>query len=97
MNACCEKKKHRSPEEKKALMNRLNRIQGQLRGIGGMLEEDAYCIDLLTQISAVKAALSAMSDQILTTHIQTCVVDRVQKGDPEIIRELTDTVKKFLK
>ncbi len=97
MSTCCEKKKYRSPEEKKALLNRLSRIEGQIRGIRGMLEEDAYCIDILTQLSAAKAAVGALSDQLLTAHIKTCVVEGVQQGNPEVIDELTETVKKFIK
>ncbi len=97
MSACCEKKKIRTPAEKKALLNRLSRIEGQLRGIRGMLEEDAYCIELLTQLSAAKAAIGALSDQLLTAHIKTCVVEGVQQGDTQVIEELTDTVKKFIK
>ena len=97
MSNCCEKKKYRSPEEKKALLNRLSRIEGQLRGIRGMLEEDAYCIEILTQLSAAKAAVGALSDQLLTAHIKTCVVEGVRQGDPAVIDELTETVKKFMK
>lgn len=97
MSNCCEKKKYRSPEEKKALLNRLSRIEGQIRGIRGMLEEDAYCIDILTQLSAAKAAMGALSDQLLTAHIKTCVVEGVRQGDPAVIDELTETVKKFMK
>ena len=97
MSNCCEKKKYRSPEEKKALLNRLSRIEGQLRGIRGMLEEDAYCIEILTQLSAAKAAMGALSDQLLTAHIKTCVVEGVRRDDPTVIDELTETVKKFIK
>ncbi len=97
MSNCCEKKKYRSPQEKKALLNRLSRIEGQIRGIRGMLEEDAYCIDILTQLSAAKAAVGALSDQLLTAHIKTCVVEGVRQGNPAVIDELTETVKKFMK
>ncbi|MBQ4153635.1 MAG: metal-sensing transcriptional repressor [Clostridia bacterium] len=97
MNECCNKLKHRSEAEKKGLLNRLSRIEGQLRGIKNMLNEDKYCIDILTQISAVRAALGALGEKLLEDHINTCVVNGIKKGDEQIISELTDSIKKLIK
>ncbi|MBO5982043.1 MAG: metal-sensing transcriptional repressor [Clostridia bacterium] len=93
---CCQKKKHRSPEEVKALINRLNRIEGQVRGIKNMLENDEYCVDILNQISASQAALGSLASVLLEDHIQTCVAEGIKNGDTEIISELTSTIKKFI-
>ncbi len=93
---CCQKKKHRSPQEVKALVNRLNRIEGQVRGIKNMLENDEYCVDILNQISATRAALGSLASILLEDHVQTCVAEGIKKGDTEIISELTDTIKKFI-
>ena len=97
MNECCNKLKHRSESEKKGLLNRLSRIEGQLRGIKNMLNEDKYCIDILTQISAVRAALGSLGEKLLEDHINTCVVNGIKKGDEEIISELTESIKKIMK
>lgn len=96
MNDCC-KKKFRDDDRKKALINRANRIEGQIKGIKNMLEEDRYCVDILTQISAVRAALSSLSKELLNDHINTCVVSGIQNGDEKVIEELCDTVDKFIK
>ncbi|MBE6539671.1 MAG: metal-sensing transcriptional repressor [Ruminococcaceae bacterium] len=93
---CCQKKKHRTSEEVKALINRLNRIEGQVRGIKNMLENDEYCVDILNQISASRAALSSLASVLLEDHIQTCVAEGIKNGDTEIISELTNTIKKFI-
>ncbi|MBR4852261.1 MAG: metal-sensing transcriptional repressor [Clostridia bacterium] len=93
---CCQKKKHRSPEEVKALINRLNRIEGQVRGIKNMLENDEYCVDILNQISATRAALGSLASILLEDHIQTCVAEGIKNGDTEIVSELTSTIKKFI-
>ncbi len=93
---CCQKKKHRSPEEVKALINRLNRIEGQVRGIKNMLENDEYCVDILNQISASRAALGSLASILLEDHIQTCVAEGIKNGDTEIVSELTSTIKKFI-
>ncbi len=93
---CCQKKKHRSPEEVKALINRLNRIEGQVRGIKNMLENDEYCVDILNQISASRAALGSLASILLEDHIQTCVAEGIKNGDTEIVLELTSTIKKFI-
>lgn len=96
MSECC-KKKIRDDDRKKALISRANRIEGQIKGIKNMLEDDRYCVDILTQISAARAALSSLSRELLEDHINTCVVNGIQNGDEKIIEELCDTVEKFIK
>lgn len=94
--ACCGKKKHRSPEEKTALVHRASRIEGQLRGIRSMLEADAYCVDILTQVAAAKAALGALERALLSDHIRSCVVSGVQAGDASVVEELTGLLQKYV-
>ena len=97
-NSCCaEKRKHRSEEEKRALMNRLSRIEGQIRGIRGMLEKDAYCTDILVQASAVSAAVNAFNKELLASHIRTCVAEDIRAGKDEVIDELVNTLQKLMK
>ena len=93
----CERHKHRSEEEVAALQRRLSRIEGQVRGIRGMVERDAYCTDILTQISAVQSALSAVSRELLASHIRTCVVEDIRKGDTEVVDDLVSTIQKMMK
>ncbi len=93
---CC-KKTYRSGEDKKKLLNRLSRIEGQLRGIRKMLEEDAYCIDILTQTSAVGSAVSALSREIAAGHIRGCVTRGVRDGDGEVIDELIESLERLIK
>ena len=93
---CSEKTKLRSDDEFKKLINRLNRIEGQIRGIKGMVENSAYCVDILTQTSAVSAALDAFSRELLAEHIRSCVADGIREGRDEVIDELIDTLKKFM-
>ncbi len=95
---CCSKKqKQRSEQEYKDLMNRLRRIEGQVRGIQRMLEEDAYCTDILIQVSAVNAALNSFNKILLASHIQTCVADNIRQGNDEVIDELVNTLLKLMK
>ena len=94
---CCGRHKHSSEEEEKALLNRLNRIEGQIRGIKNMVEDERYCIDILNQVSAVQAALNSFNRILLTDHIHTCVVERVEKGDTEVIDELCRALQKLMK
>ena len=96
---CCGtgKIKVRSEQEKKALISRLNRIEGQIRGIRGMIENNIYCVDVLTQVSAAQSALSSFSRVMLDRHIRTCVADGVKKGDEAILDELLETIRKFMK
>lgn len=94
---CCMKTKERSEEEYKRLMNRLSRVEGQVRGIRGMLEKSAYCTDILTQVAAVNAALNAFSCELLSSHIKTCVTKDIQDGREETVDELISTLRKFMK
>ena len=98
MSACCQHKtKHRSPEEQKSLTNRLSRIEGQVRGLREMLQKDAYCTDILVQVSAVTAALNSFSKELLATHMRTCVADGIRQGDVGVIDELVTTLQKLMK
>ncbi len=94
-NNCCNKKTKRSPEEKKLIINRLNRISGQINGINKMIEEDAYCNDVLIQLSAVKNSVKSFSTHILENHLYTCVTNELEKGDFEAIYELISLFKRF--
>lgn len=93
----CERHKERSPEEYKALMNRLNRIEGQIRGIKGMVENGAYCPDILVQSAAVNAAVNAFNKELLASHIRSCVVNDIRDGKDEVIDELVCTLQKLMK
>ena len=97
MSDCCIKKKERSSEEKKALLNRINRIEGQVRGIAKMIEEDVYCIDVLVQMSAIISAMESLGSKILCEHIGSCVVEGVKSGDLVVIDELENLIKKYIK
>ncbi len=97
MSQCCIKHKHREESEYKSLVNRLNRIEGQVRGIKNMLDEEIYCTDILTQVSAVKAALDAFNKELLANHIKSCVADNIKNGNDEVIDELVETLKKLMK
>ena len=94
---CCHKSKERSPEEYKSLINRLNRIEGQIRGIKGMVEKNAYCTDILIQVAAANAALNAFNKELLANHIKSCVADNIRAGNDEIIDELVATLQKLMK
>ncbi len=97
-NCCaCEKSTERSTEEQKKLINRLNRIEGQIRGIRGMIERDAYCADILTQSAAAAAALNAFNKEVLARHIATCVVRDIRNGDEDTVEELVTLVQKLMK
>ena len=93
----CHKTKHRSDEEYKKLIHRLNRIEGQIRGIKGMVERNAYCPDIMTQVAAVNAALNAFNKELLANHIKTCVVNDIRDGRDDIVDELVDTLGKLMK
>jgi len=92
-----EKKKIRSEGEYKSLINRLNRIEGQVRGVRGMIENDAYCVDVLTQVAAIGSALRSFSSELLENHIKSCVVSDIKKGNDEVVDELIKTLGRFLK
>ena len=95
---CCQcRKKGGTEEEYKKLIHRLNRIEGQIRGIRGMLEKSAYCIDILAQVSAANAALNAFSKELLSEHIRTCVAQDIRDGKDETIEELVKTLQKLMK
>ncbi len=94
---CVHRTKERSPEEYKSLCNRLSRIEGQIRGIRGMLDRNAYCPDILAQAAAANAALNAFSRELLSSHIRSCVVDDVRAGNDEAIDELLLTLQKLMK
>lgn len=87
----------RSEEEKKKLINRLSRIEGQIRGIRNMVEKDAYCVDILTQSAAAGAALDAFSRQVLSRHVHTCVAEDIREGKDETIDELMEILQKLMK
>lgn len=94
---CSHKTKARSPEEYRSLMNRLSRIEGQIRGIRGMLEKDVYCPDILVQVAAVNAALNSFNKELLANHIRTCVARDIREGKDEVIDELVMTLQKLMK
>lgn len=97
MQECCNKTKIRSEEEYKRLIHRLNRIEGQIRGIRSMVEKNAYCTDILTQTAAANAALNAFSRELLSDHLRTCVADHLRQGNDEIIDELLTTLQKMMR
>ena len=94
---CCERTKHRDEKEYKDLMNRLKRIEGQVRGIQSMLEKDAYCPDILVQVSAVNSALNSFSKTLLASHMKSCVIDDIRNGREDTIDELVETIQKVMK
>ena len=97
MENCCERMKIRGEDEQRALTNRLSRIEGQIRGIRAMVERDAYCADILTQVSAVTAALGSFNKELLGEHIRTCVADDVRNGDGDKLDELIELLGKIMK
>lgn len=97
MDNCCHKTKERTQEEYKNLINRLNRIEGQIRGIKRMIEENAYCTDVLTQSSAVTAAMNAFNKELLANHIKSCVAQDIRNGKDETVDELVATLQKLMK
>ncbi len=94
---CCHKTKERTEKEYKNLINRLNRIEGQIRGIKKMVENDSYCTDILVQVSAVNAALNSFNKVLLSNHIRTCVAKDIREGKEETIDELVFTLQKLMK
>lgn len=94
---CAHKTKYRSEEEYKSLVHRLNRIEGQIRGIRGMVENEAYCPDILVQSAAVTAAMNAFNRELLANHIRTCVADDIRAGNDEVVDELLKTLQKLMK
>ena len=94
---CCHKTKERSEKEYKDLIHRLNRIEGQIRGIKGMVEKDAYCTDILVQVAAVNAALNSFNKVLLANHIKTCVTRDIREGKEETVDELVAVLQKLMK
>ncbi len=92
-----EKHTERNPELKKSMIHRLNRIEGQVRGVKNMLENDAYCIDIINQTAAIRSALNSFASLLLDNHIQSCVSRGIGSGDAEVLDELSETIKKMIK
>jgi len=93
----CQKTKERSDKEYKDLIHRLNRIEGQIRGIKGMVERDAYCTDILIQVAAANAALNSFNRVLLSNHIKTCVTEDIRQGKEETVEELVEVLQKLMK
>lgn len=94
---CTHKTKERGEAEYRSLINRLNRIEGQIRGIRNMVESSAYCTDILVQVSAANAALNAFSKELLASHIKTCVAEDIKNGKDETVDELVATLQKLMR
>ena len=97
VKSCCEKHTDRDSRQKKALLNRLKRIEGQVRGLQTMIENDAYCNDILIQSAAVNAAINSFNKELLSSHIHTCVARDIREGKDETIDELVSTMQKLMK
>lgn len=94
---CCHKTKERSEQEYRDLINRLSRIEGQVRGVRKMLENNAYCTDIITQVAAVNAALNSFNKVLLANHIRTCVSNDIRAGKDETVEELLRVIQKLMK
>ena len=97
---CCndhERRSHHSEKVKRNLISRLNRVEGQIRGIKGMIEKDVYCDDIITQIAATQSALNAVGKLMLEGHMKSCVAERIQQGDMEVLDEVLITIQKLMK
>ena len=92
-----DRRRRRSNTEYRSLMNRLKRIEGQIRGIEGMLERDAYCPDILIQVSSVNSALNSFNKELMASHIKGCVANDIRNGDDETIDELVKVMQKLMK
>ncbi len=97
MEGCTMRHKHRNEDEYRALANRLNRIAGQVKGIQKMLDEEAYCLDIFNQVTAVTSALNAFNRELLSSHIRSCVTEDIRAGKEEAAEELVSTLQKILK
>nr|WP_139368078.1 metal-sensitive transcriptional regulator [Priestia abyssalis] len=100
--SCChlpdsERKSHHSEKTKKNLVTRLNRIEGQIRGVKGLIEKDTYCDDVITQISAIQSALNSVAKILFEGHLKSCVVERIQEGEMEVVDELLVTMQRMMK
>ena len=96
-NKCCCKHTERDEDERKKLINRLSRIEGQIRGLRAMVERDAYCPDILIQSAAVNAAINSFNKDLIASHIKNCVVRDVREGNEEVISELVETLQKLMR
>ena len=94
---CSTKSKERSAKEYKDLLNRLSRIEGQVRGVKAMVERDAYCTDIITQVSAINSALNSFNKVLLANHIKTCVTQDIKSGKEETVDELVNVLQKLMK
>lgn len=94
---CCCRTKHREDKEYRDLLNRLKRIEGQVRGIQGMVEDERYCVEILTQVMAVQSALNSFNKVLLSNHIKTCVVHDIRNGDEKAVDELCSTIQRLMK
>ena len=94
---CSHKTKVRDEKEYKDLINRLNRIEGQVRGVKNMVEKDVYCTDILVQVSAITAALNSFNKVLLANHVKTCVAENIREGNEEVVDELVSTLQKLMK
>lgn len=92
-----ERKSHHSDKVKKNFVNRLNRVEGQIRGIKGLIEKDTYCDDVITQIAATQSALNSVAKILLEEHLKTCVLERINEGDTEVLDEVLLTIERLLK
>ena len=95
--AMCHENKLRSEDERQLLLNRLHRIEGQVRGVAGMVERDAYCVDILTQVQAISSALTSFSTALLESHVKSCVKQDVLDGKDEVLNELVGVISRFMK
>ena len=93
----CERKTGRDSEELKSLLNRCNRIEGQIRGIKKMLEDNVYCVEIIRQVSAAQNALNSLNKELISSHIHSCVYDDVREGNEDSLNELTDLLEKLMK
>ncbi|MCA4756931.1 metal-sensing transcriptional repressor [Mycolicibacterium fortuitum] len=93
----CGRKSHHSEKVKNSITSRLNRIEGQVRGIKGLIEKDTYCDDVLNQIASIQSALNGVGKLLLEHHMRSCVIDRIQEGDTEVLTELLTTMNKLMK
>ena len=94
---CCARKKSRNEKEIKDLIHRLNRIEGQVRGVRNMVENDAYCVNIINQVAAITAALNSFNKVLLANHIRSCMADDIRSGHDEMIDELVHTLQKLMK
>ncbi|MFS0784382.1 metal-sensitive transcriptional regulator [Bacillus sp. 1P06AnD] len=99
--SCClehpERSSHHSDKVKKNLVTRLNRVEGQIRGIKGMIEKDVYCDDIITQLAATQSALNSVAKLLLEGHMKSCVLERIQQGDTDVVDEVLVTIQKLMK